>query len=110
VKLSQSLTFYRDEYEEISKHYDPKYLLAVMNSTFARNFLNERRSSKLDIYPDDWKQLPIPVASKDEQHAISRLVTKLCESIQSGAKSTELSTIEAKIDAAVNDVIRRTSR
>jgi adenine-specific DNA-methyltransferase len=110
VKAATMPKITRDDLEKISLLFMAEYLVAVMNSSFAQQWLSAERRNKLHLYPDDWKQLPIPVASKDEQHAISRLVTKLCESIQSGAKPTETSSIEAKIDAAVNDVIRRTSR
>ena len=47
---------FREELEKLSLQFTPKYMLAIMNSTFARNFLNKHRRSKLDIYPNDWKQ------------------------------------------------------
>jgi len=110
VKAATMPAITRDDLEKISLSFTAEYLVAVMNSSFAQQWLSAERRNKLHLYPDDWKQLPIPVASKDEQKMMVGLVTKLCASIQSGAKSEEISSIEAKIDAAVNDVIRRTSK
>jgi hypothetical protein len=46
----------------------------MMNSTFARDFVNRRRRSKLDIYPDDWKRLPILQISMEQQEQFVRRV------------------------------------
>jgi adenine-specific DNA-methyltransferase len=64
----------REELEELSKRFQSKYLLAIMNSTLAKRFVNARRRSKLDIYPDDWKLLPIAPISLDEQQSFVELV------------------------------------
>jgi hypothetical protein len=45
-----------------------------MNSAFASDWLAQRRRGKLDIYPDDWKQLPIAPIPLAEQQEIVRLV------------------------------------
>ena len=45
-----------------------------MNSAFAREWLSRRRRSKLHVYPDDWKQLPIAPISLAEQQEFVRLV------------------------------------
>ena len=99
----------RDELEKISKSFMAEYLVAVMNSNFAQQWLSGERRNKLHLYPDDWKQLPIPVASSDEQRAVARLVVKLCDKISGGATVAEIASIEAKIDSAVNDIINGTS-
>ena len=100
----------RDERKKISKSFTAEYLVAVMNSGFAQQWLSGERRNKLHLYPDDWKQLPIPVVSGDEQRAVARLVTKLCDKIGGGASGAEIAAIEAKIDSAVNDIIKRTSK
>ena len=64
----------REEREKLSQQFHPKYLLAIMNSTFARDWLTRRRRSKTDIYPDDWKQLPIAPMPLEEQEEFVRLV------------------------------------
>lgn len=48
-----------------------------MNSTFAKNWLAMRRQSKIHIYPDDWKPLPIAHATASEQAAIVELVDEI---------------------------------
>src|SRR5262249_5149543 len=60
----------REELEEISRRFAAKYILAVLNSTTARNYLRANRRSNTDLYPDDWKQLPIPDVSSEEQAPI----------------------------------------
>ncbi|MCI0695631.1 hypothetical protein L0337_26970 [candidate division KSB1 bacterium] len=71
---SQNPTGDREEREKISKQFHLKYVLAVMNSTFAKNFVNKRRRSKINIYPDDWKPLPIPPIPMEQQMEIVKLV------------------------------------
>jgi hypothetical protein len=67
----------REQREEISKKFNLKYVLAIMNSSFAREWLKGRRRSKMHIYPDDWKQLPIAPLSLEEQQPFVQLVDKI---------------------------------
>lgn len=67
----------RDELEALSQGFAPKYLLAVMNSSYARDWLSTRRRSKMHIYPDDWKPLPIFPASSEQQAGIVALVDEI---------------------------------
>ncbi len=60
--------------EELSRQFQLKYLLAVMNSTFAREWLAVRRRSKIHIYPNDWKQLPIAPLPTEQQQEFGDLV------------------------------------
>jgi len=69
----------REDLEKLSQQFAPKYLLAVMNSSFARDFVNKQRRSKINIYPNDWKPLPIPPASVEEQAMVMSLVDKILE-------------------------------
>jgi len=68
---------WREELEERSRQFSTGYLLAVMNSTYTRDWLAGRRRSNVHVYPDDWKPLPIPVASDAEQAAIAALVDQI---------------------------------
>lgn len=43
----------REEREKISQQFQLKYVLAVMNSSFAQKWLSARRRSKIHIYPDE---------------------------------------------------------
>lgn len=73
VAMSPS-TLSREDREQISLQFDLKYVLAVMNSTHAKALLQSRRQGKFDIYPDDWKPLPIPSAPRRLQEEIVVLV------------------------------------
>jgi len=64
----------RDELERLSQQFAPKYLLAVMNSKFAREWLSTRKQHKIHFYPNDWKQLPIAPLPKEQQQEFVRWV------------------------------------
>lgn len=67
----------RENLEELSRQFIPKYLLAVINSTFAREWLTKERRHKISVYPDDWKELPVAPATLQEQSEIVALVDKI---------------------------------
>jgi len=67
----------REDLENLSSEYHVKYLLAVMNSSWACQFLRNVRRTQTDIYPDDWKQLPIPTGTPEEQEEIAALVDEI---------------------------------
>ena len=48
-----------------------------MNSPIAREWLKGQRRSKMHLYPDDWKQLPIAPISLEEQKEFVKLVDKI---------------------------------
>ena len=51
----------REELEKTSRRFAIKFLLGVMNSAAAHDFLQGKCVGViLHLYPDDWKQLPIP--------------------------------------------------
>lgn len=64
----------REERERTSRQFHVKYVLAIMNSSFARDWLSRQRRSKTDIYPDDWKPLPIAPLPLEAQAEFVRLV------------------------------------
>ena len=74
-KLAGSGKLDRHEAEANSRRTNVKFLLGVMNSTFARDFLRANRRSNIHLYPDDWKKLPIPVVSLEQQEPIVALVS-----------------------------------
>jgi methylase of polypeptide subunit release factors len=67
----------REQREKVSQGFLLHYVLAIMNSGFAKRFLNEIRQSKIDIYPDEWKQLPIAPIPLDEQKPFVTLVNNI---------------------------------
>ena len=75
----------REELEKISSRFAMKFLLGVMNSaTVARDFLRANRRSNLNLYPDDWKKLPIPDVSPEQQAPIVALVDKILDAKRKG--------------------------
>ncbi len=67
----------REIREEISEGFNLKFLLALMNSAFAIKWLSNRRQSKRHIYPNDWKDFPIPMISFEEQSKYIELVDEI---------------------------------
>jgi hypothetical protein len=87
----------REELERTSALYEVKFVLGVMNSSAARHFLLFNRRSNTDLFPDDWKQLPIPIADRKEQRPLIKLVEKRL-GLEAGAKA---SSVEREIDQVV---------
>jgi adenine-specific DNA-methyltransferase len=75
----------RKSLEEISRRFNVKYLLAVLNSSFARDFLRSNRRSNIHLYPEDWKKLPIASIAKSQQQPIVRLVEKMLDAKKESA-------------------------
>jgi len=69
----------RNELEKTSKEYELKYILAVLNSKFAKFYLNTIRRHRIQyyFYPDDFKKLPIKKIPKLEQQKFVKLVDKI---------------------------------
>ena len=86
----------REKLEETSLRFAVKFLLGVMNSTASHDFLKANRRSNIHLYPDDWKKLPIPDVSPEQQEPIIELVAQILD-----AKHTSL---DADITALENEV------
>ena len=91
----------REELEEISHRFALKFLLGVMNSSFACDFLRANRRSNIHIYPDDWKQLPIPDVPPEQQTPIVALVDKILAAKQKGLER-KVARLEKKLDEEVS--------
>lgn len=90
----------REKLEEISHNFSLKFLLGIMNSTVARDFLRANRRSNIHLYPDDWKKLPIPNIIFEQQVPIIKLVNQILEAKHTNL-STDTSALEAEIDRLV---------
>jgi hypothetical protein len=88
----------REELEETSRRFAVKYLLGVMNSSVAREFLRAHRRSNIHLYPDDWKQLPIPDVPLSQQIPIVALVDEILT-----AKRANPNADLTAFEAALND-------
>ena len=90
----------REELESVSHRFAMKFLIGVMNSTVARDFLRTNRRSNLNLYPDDWKKLPIPDVSPEQQAPVVALVDKILDAKRKGLEK-KVSRLEKKLDKEV---------
>lgn len=103
----QSPTGDREEREKISEQFQLKYVLAIMNSSFARDWLKGKRRSKIHIYPDDWKQLPIaPIPMEEQMKFVEKVDAILAEFKQHGyplpaASARHVAELERELDEMV---------
>ena len=93
----------REELESISRRFAVKYILAVLNSTIARHFLRSNRRSNTDLYPDDWKKLPIPDVPKEKQEPIVRLVDRILTAKRKNMQA-DVADLEAEVDKRVYEL------
>ena len=90
----------REELEKNSRKFALKYLLALISSNAVRDFLKTIRRSNTDIYPDDWKKLPIPDVSSEQQKPIVVLVDEILTAKKKDPKA-DTSALEKQIDEMV---------
>jgi adenine-specific DNA-methyltransferase len=93
----------REELEKTSRHFSIKYLLAVLNSSFANDFLRANRRNNVQLYPEDWKKLPIPDVPKEKQEPIVRLVDRILAAKRKDLKA-DVSELESEIDKKVYEL------
>ncbi len=90
----------REELENTSRRFAVKFLLGVMNSTAARDFLRAHRRSNIHLYPDDWKQLPIPDVSPEQQEPIIELVDQIL-----AAKRTDPDADVSELENGIDQIV-----
>lgn len=88
----------RNDLEKLSARFSPKYLVAVMNSSMARDWLRARRRSNIHMYPDDWKPLPIPDVSPEAQAPIIALVDEII-ALKRATPAADIALIESRLPA-----------
>ena len=92
---------FREDLERGSRRFSIKYLLGVMNSTAAQDFLRARRRSNILLYPNDWKELPVP----DVPPAAQRPVVDLVDGILAARRAdrnADVTPMERELDEAVH--------
>ncbi len=90
----------REELEKTSQRFSVKYLLGVMNSSTARDFLRANRRSNIHLYPDDWKKLPIPDVSAVQQKPVVDLVDQILVAKRANPDA-DIATLEKRVDELV---------
>ena len=99
-KSSTSNLPQREDLEDNSRNFAIKYLLGILNSTPARNFLRADRRNNIQLYPDDWKKVPIPDVSLEQQAPIIELVDKILAAKRTNPDA-DVSELENEIDQIV---------
>lgn len=69
----------RFQMEQLSATIDLRYLLGIMNSKYAITLLANIRGGDYHIYPEYIRNIPIPMASEEQQKPIIELVDKILE-------------------------------
>ena len=90
----------REDLERDSRRFSIKYLLGVMNSAGAQDFLRARRRSNIHLYPDDWKELPIPDVPPDAQRPVVDVVDAILAAKDADPEA-EIAAEEREIDRLV---------
>ncbi|MCX5805630.1 MAG: Eco57I restriction-modification methylase domain-containing protein [Proteobacteria bacterium] len=98
----------REKLELTSRAFPIKYLLGVLNSSMAQNFLRINRRNNVQLYPDDWKKLPVPIAMPEEQAPIIKLVDCILEA-KKADHATDVSVLEAQVDTLVSALYNRST-
>ena len=93
----------REDLEKISPRFAVKFLLGVMNSATAHDFLRANRRSNIHLYPDDWKKLPIPDVPLEQQEPIIELVDQILAAKRTNPDA-DVSELENEIDRKVSDL------
>ena len=90
----------REDLEHNSHNFAIKYLLGILNSTPARDFLRANRRNNIQLYPDDWKKLPIPDVSPEQQEPIVKLVDQILD-----AKRTNLDADVCELEDEIDQLV-----
>ena len=93
----------REDLENNSRKFHIRYLLGVLNSQRAKDFLLAHRRNNVQLYPDDWKKLPIPMATQEQQQPIIDLVNQILAA-KSADPEADTSALETQIDNLVNQL------
>ena len=91
----------REDLERNSRRFSIKYLLGVINSASAQDFLRARRRSNIHLYPDDWKELPIPDVPSKAQRPVMDLVDDVLAAKDADPKA-DVTAREAEIDRLIH--------
>jgi hypothetical protein len=91
---------YREELEKNSRRFDEKFLLGVLNSQMAKAYLRANRRNNVQLYPEDWKKLPIPDVGAKEQGPIVKLVDQILVA-KKKSPDADTSVLEKEIDNLV---------
>ena len=80
TSVKRYCTMDRKEMESLSMSIDLRFLLGILNSTYAKVLLDDLRGGDYHIYPEHIRKLPIPSALELQQAPIISLVNQIINS------------------------------
>ena len=80
-------------------------MLAILNSKLFQYFLRINSRSKIDSYPDDWKDVPIKSISLDKQEPLVKLSERM---ISLNKKLSSIGNKKTSETAKIEEEIKRT--
>lgn len=92
---------------KLSKKYNYKFLLGVLNSEFTNWYFLSFLSDGLNFYPNDAKALPIPYVEPEKQGPIIELVDQI-HALKHTDPDADTSTLELEIDQLVYELYKLT--
>lgn len=95
----------RKELEEISKEFNPKFIVAILNSPVGKLLLNKIRGINIHIFPSYLKQLPIAKADTETQNKIAEQVDILMDK---NASNNAKANAEAIINKTIYEIYELT--
>lgn len=96
-------TLKRAEMEDLSGKVKLKYLLGILNSSYADVLLTNLRGGDYHIYPEHIRNIPIAPASEAQQFPIITLVDRILTAKKANPQA-DTSALEAEIDRLVYDL------
>ncbi len=110
LRKSRQITGIINSFSPIAELFDLRYLLAIINSHFMREYITSNMhegTRKARIYPNVWKRLPIKVASAKRQQQIATLVDAVQEQYQ--RSRVDLNALLSEIETLVEKVYRESA-
>ena len=110
LRKSRQITGIINSFSPIAELFDLRYLLAIINSHFIREYITSNMhegTRKGRIYPDVWKRLPIKIASAERQQQIAMLVDAVQEQYQHSR--FDLNALLSEIETLVEKVYRESA-
>jgi hypothetical protein len=82
----------RENLEKFSERFDLKYMLAIINSTYAMAYMNNFRRHRLEnyFYPDDFRKFPMPIIELSAQEPFIKKVNEILTLKKANADTTAL--------------------
>ena len=97
--------------EDFSEEVNLYYILAILNSKYASHLLDIQRGGDYHIYPEYIRNLPIPIASKEDMDALTSYAKKeleLHKNLKDAKLESDRDVIQKAImalDAKIDDVV-----